>query len=133
MLRWAEAASRKCRGSGGIDYECFEKLQPGVAIIYAGGDDVLLFGEWSEVLDFVAELSKSVRETLKPITVSAGYVVGRVRSPVSHQYRTVLGLLEMAKGEWWRRGKVAAVVAEAVRRRETSGILVVYGGACQGG
>ena len=95
-LMLLSASARVYEECGG-DPHCYEARQPKVAIIYAGGDDVTLFGEWREVTRFLSTLRKELASGLYPVTFSAGVGLERVRHPLSEGYRLALELLEEAK------------------------------------
>ena len=62
-----------------------------VIILYGGGDDIAFYGEWSDVIEFVDDIIKTVaEEVIRPLTVSAGVVLAGVKIPVLEIYRDVV-------------------------------------------
>jgi len=69
-------------------------LRSYVVSLYAGGDDLVVYGEWSSVLSFAVHTVRRVRELLKPLTLSLGYALTDYKVPILEIYRDAVGLLE---------------------------------------
>jgi len=89
---------QKCSQFSGVEQlKCFERIQPRIAILYGGGDDIVIFGDWIETIKFIIKISKDLDEILKPLTISAGIYFDRIETPIVELYRNTLELLEDAK------------------------------------
>jgi len=62
--------------------------------LYAGGDDVTIYGKWSHVVYYVSLLSKEIRRALPPLTLSIGVSLGDSKEPLLHLYKWAVHLLE---------------------------------------
>lgn len=62
--------------------------------LYAGGDDITVYGKWSHVVKYVAELYKEVRSVLKPLTFSLAIALGDCNMPILLLYRDTTSLLK---------------------------------------
>jgi CRISPR-associated protein Csm1 len=62
--------------------------------LYAGGDDVTVYGKWSHVVKYVAELYKELRSVLKPLTLSLAVAIGDSTTPLLLLYGEAVALLE---------------------------------------
>lgn len=69
-----------------------------VIVLYSGGDDASIYGEWDEVLSLVYDIyNKVVEDLLKPLTVSMGVSIGKPKAPLLYLYREALAQLSRAK------------------------------------
>jgi len=76
-----------------------ERRNLDVIPLYAGGDDITLYGKWSHVVYYVNELSRDIRRTLPPLSLSIGISIGDAKEPLLLLYRYAVHLLEeYAKG-----------------------------------
>lgn len=67
-------------------------------IVYSGGDDVFIIGEWSDIIGFAVDLSEEVeRYTQGSLTLSAGIGIYPEKYPVSAMARQTGQLEETAK------------------------------------
>ncbi|MEM0232998.1 MAG: hypothetical protein QXL22_03150 [Candidatus Nezhaarchaeales archaeon] len=75
------------------------KLQKVLDVIplYAGGDDVTIYGKWAQVVRYIVDVVKSVRDALKPLTVSIGIAIDRSTAPILMLYSRAVETLEKAK------------------------------------
>jgi len=71
-----------------------EKCNLDVIPLYAGGDDITLYGKWSHVVYYVNELSRDIRRTLPPLSLSIGISIGDAKEPLLLLYRYAVHLLE---------------------------------------
>ncbi len=71
-----------------------EKPSVNVIVLYAGGDDIALYGEWKDVIYFVNEIYNSVRRLIGPITLSLALTIDKPDVPILDLYRNVVRLLE---------------------------------------
>jgi CRISPR-associated protein Csm1 len=70
-----------------------------VVPLYAGGDDVTVYGKWSHVVYYIGLLSKEIRSALPPLSLSIGVAIGDSKEPLLLLYRHAVHLLEeYAKG-----------------------------------
>lgn len=90
---------------GGAGGEC-GRVYPGkqlrgirAAILYSGGDDLVMYGEWRDVVTAITDLVKEVRELLPSITVSGGVAVFKPKFPLRYAYSASRGLEGSAKNE----------------------------------
>jgi CRISPR-associated protein Csm1 len=74
-----------------------ENLVFDVVVLYAGGDDVTVYGRWAHVLHFVSNIYRSIQEALYPLTASIGVAIDRDRVPILELYLHAAELLEIAK------------------------------------
>jgi hypothetical protein len=70
--------------------------------LYAGGDDIMFFAPAEDGLKLASELNKAFQQEAKKfdtkLTLSAGAVFFKPKSPVSNVINSVLSLLKLAKG-----------------------------------
>jgi CRISPR-associated protein Csm1 len=71
-----------------------ERRNLDVIPLYAGGDDITLYGKWSHVVYYVNELSRDIRCTLPPLSLSIGISIGDAKEPLLLLYRYAVHLLE---------------------------------------
>jgi len=70
-----------------------------VIILYSGGDDVVVYGEWDQVVGFVGDVHEGViKSLLRPLTTSIACSIGKSKEPILHIYRRVIDGLKIAKG-----------------------------------
>lgn len=62
--------------------------------LYAGGDDVTIYGKWSHVVYYVSLLGKEIRRALPPLSLSIGVSLGDSKEPLLHLYKWAVHLLE---------------------------------------
>ncbi len=77
-----------------------------VIILYAGGDDVALYGEWKDVIYFVNKIYNGVRKLIRPLTLSVALTIDKSDVPILDLYRNVVRLLE----EYAKKVKAAGCV-----------------------
>ena len=82
-------------------FELGEKIQsgqkPDIVILYAGGDDVAVYGKWDEVLELLAEMQKYVKDMLYQVTVSGGLFIFKPAYPIYYAYKNAKDLEDNAK------------------------------------
>jgi len=71
-----------------------ERRNLDVIPLYAGGDDITLYGKWSHVVYYVNELSRDIRRTLPPLSLSISISIGDAKEPLLLLYRYAVHLLE---------------------------------------
>jgi hypothetical protein len=71
-----------------------ERRNLDVIPLYAGGDDITLYGKWSHVVYYVNELSRDIRRTLPPLSLSIGISIGDAKEPLLLLYRYAIHLLD---------------------------------------
>ncbi|RLG80946.1 MAG: hypothetical protein DRO09_02490, partial [Thermoprotei archaeon] len=94
----------------------------GVVVLYAGGDDVAVYGEWREVLRFAEEMYNYLHEALYPLTSTSAVDIDRYSYPILELYSRVAQLLGMGK-EMGRGGVVIL--------GRSPGYVCVGGGGCR--
>jgi len=62
--------------------------------LYAGGDDVTIYGKWSHVVYYLYKLVKDVRSALPPLSLSIGVSIGDSKEPLLLLYRYAVYLLD---------------------------------------
>jgi len=81
--------------------EFFELKKKGynldVIPLYAGGDDLVIYGSWAHVLAFFSDLYKSLRDLLSPLSLTASAVLGKSDAPILDIYREATAGLREAK------------------------------------
>ncbi|MEM1731360.1 MAG: hypothetical protein QXY26_09585 [Ignisphaera sp.] len=65
--------------------------------LYAGGDDVTIYGKWAQVIRYIVDVLKSIRDALKPLTASIGIAIDRSTAPILMLYSRAIEVLEKAK------------------------------------
>lgn len=65
--------------------------------LYAGGDDIVIYGNWIYTTYFLSKLLKELCGILYPLTSSAGIYFGESHLPILDLYRRVLNRLDKAK------------------------------------
>ena len=70
---------------------------PNIVILYAGGDDIAVYGKWDEVLELLAEMQKYVKDMLYQVTVSGGLFIFKPAYPIYYAYRNARELEDSAK------------------------------------
>jgi CRISPR-associated protein Csm1 len=83
-LKAVEIAERLAKANENLD----------VIPLYAGGDDVTLYGKWSHVVYYMGLLSKEIRDALPPLSLSIGVAIGDSKEPLLLLYRRTVHLLE---------------------------------------
>ena len=73
--------------------------EPKIVILYAGGDDVAVYGEWDEVLELLADMQKYAKDMLYQVTVSGGLFVFKPAYPIYYAYKNAKELEDIAKEE----------------------------------
>lgn len=68
-----------------------------VVPLYAGGDDVAVYGKWAQVLRYVIDVYKEIRGVLNPLTISVGIAMGRSTEPLLMLYSRAVEMLEKSK------------------------------------
>ncbi|ABL88696.1 hydrolase of the HD superfamily [Pyrobaculum islandicum DSM 4184] len=63
--------------------------------LYAGGDDLSLYGKWSHLLYYLAKLHRSLRAALYPLTLSLSAAIDRDHVPLLYLYRRAVEGLEL--------------------------------------
>jgi CRISPR-associated protein Csm1 len=79
----------------------FNQLKPShvfdVIALYAGGDDVTIYGRWSHVLYYLSRMYDEVLSVLRPLSASAGVAIDRSKVPILELYSRALSQLDEAK------------------------------------
>ncbi len=65
--------------------------------LYAGGDDLVFYGNWIYIAYLTARIFEELENTLKPLTASAGMVFADPHYPILELYNRVIDELEDAK------------------------------------
>lgn len=76
--------------------------------LYAGGDDVSIYGKWSHVVKYIFDVYSDIRSVLKPLTISAAISTGRSKTPILLLYKRVVELLE----EYAKEARASLVIDE---------------------
>jgi len=71
--------------------------KPDIVILYAGGDDVAIYGKWDEVLELLADIQKYVKDMLYQVTVSGGLFIFKPAYPIYYAYKNARELEDNAK------------------------------------
>jgi|GEM_PF-3276917 len=70
-----------------------------VIILYSGGDDTVVYGEWDQVIEFIDDVHEDIiKSLLRPLTTSMACSIGKSKEPILHIYRRVIDGLKIAKG-----------------------------------
>jgi len=62
--------------------------------LYAGGDDVTIYGKCGHVIKYLGDIYSDIRSVLKPLTISASVSTGRETEPILILYKNAIELLE---------------------------------------
>jgi hypothetical protein len=89
-------ARGKARGDGG---------PAGAIILYAGGDDISFYGEWTEVVELTDKVYNEVLPLLEPVSFTTSIVIDKYDVPILDIYQRAIRQLERVKSE--ARGSVA--------------------------
>jgi hypothetical protein len=91
-----ELARSRARGDG----------EPaGAIVLYAGGDDISFYGEWTEVIELTDRVYNDVLPLLEPVSFTTSIVIDKYDVPILDVYQRAVRQLERVKGE--ARGSVA--------------------------
>lgn len=74
--------------------------RPWSVILYAGGDDVSVYGRWHDVIELLSDISEEVLEGfLSPLTASGGLSLADNKTPILHLAVTAHDARDRAKRE----------------------------------
>ena len=73
------------------------KQEPNVVVLYAGGDDVAIYGKWDEVLELLADTQEYIKDMLHEISVSGGLFIFKPAYPIYYAYSSAKELESSAK------------------------------------
>jgi len=65
-----------------------------VIILYGGGDDTSVYGEWKSVTHYISVLREGMKYLLHPITASGAIIIDDPNSPIADLYLSVVENLE---------------------------------------
>ena len=101
-----------------------EKKTLGAIPLYAGGDDVVLYGDWVHVIRLVFDVYKLIRAAVKPLTLSIAITVDRSKTPILELYSRAVTFLE----DYAKRLKASCVIGDPTPRivRVDGRELLVY-------
>ncbi len=91
-----ELARSKARGGG---------KPAGAIVLYAGGDDISFYGEWTDVIELTDRVYNDVLPLLEPVSFTTSIVIDKYDVPILDVYQRAIRQLERVKGE--ARGSVA--------------------------
>lgn len=80
--------------------------------LYAGGEDITMYGKWAHVVKLVNDVYSSVRESTKPLTMSLAVAIDRETAPILELYERTVSLLEGCA----KTVKASGVIGERVPR-----------------
>jgi CRISPR-associated protein Csm1 len=76
-----------------------ENTQPNIIILYSGGDDVGIYGNWIDVIDLLTYLEGQIKKLIPGITVSGGLAIFKTKYPIRFAYSEANDLEHKAKNE----------------------------------
>lgn len=85
-----------------------EELLLDVIPLYAGGDDISMYGRWSHVVKFAYDVYRSLRNVIKPLTLSLAIVIDRDDTPLLELYERTISFLE----DYAKKVKASGVIGE---------------------
>lgn len=88
-----------------------EKLLDAIPL-YAGGDDITIYGKWAHVVKLASDIYTSVRRSIKPITISLAIAIDRESAPILELYERAASLLE----EGAKAVKASGIIVERAPR-----------------
>jgi len=96
----------------------------GAIPLYAGGDDVVLYGDWVHVIGLVFDVYKLIRAAVRPLALSIAVTVDRSKTPILELYGRAVALLE----DYAKRVKASCVIGDPTPRivRVDGRELLVY-------
>jgi len=65
-----------------------------VIVLYAGGDDVTIYGRWNHVINFIYKMYDDIDVSLYPLTSSSAIVIDQCNTPILNLYDNAIELLE---------------------------------------
>jgi len=74
-----------------------------LAILYSGGDDVAVYGNYVHVIHYLSRIRNAMKNVLHPLTASAGIVIDDPKYPIAILYRQTLELLDEKAKEFDKR------------------------------
>jgi CRISPR-associated protein Csm1 len=117
-------------GFGAKAYACLMRRaaeEPRSIILYAGGDDISVYGRWYDVVKLLSEVGEEVLEKLlKPLTASGGISLADNKTPILHLAAVAQDAEREAKRERRARGtweglvRIQALTTEALKLRGDS-------------
>ncbi len=69
----------------------------GVIPLYAGGDDLAIYGSWAHTISFLSSVYESLTNLLTPLSLSASIVIGKGDDPLLDLYQAATEGLRIAK------------------------------------
>jgi len=70
------------------------ELRNRIVPLYAGGDDVAVYGKWDSILEVGTHILRRVNNLLQPLTASMGIAIDDYTTPLLETYRKTVELLE---------------------------------------
>ena len=71
--------------------------EPKIVVLYAGGDDIAVYGKWDEVFELLSEMKEYIKDMLYQVTVSGGLFVFKPAYPIYYAYKNARELEDKAK------------------------------------